>query len=59
MKEDWEALGREFQGDDLVLIATVNCASDESQALCQDFDVQVRQFVYYSVVTGRMASDGQ
>lgn len=40
--EDWEKLAKDWQSHPIGLVAEVDCTSDEGEAICADFDVQVR-----------------
>jgi len=39
MKPDWDKLGAEYAGSNSVVIADVDCTSDEGKPVCQDYDV--------------------
>jgi len=39
MKPDWDKLGDEYAGSNSVLIADVDCTSDEGKPVCQDYEV--------------------
>mmetsp|Transcript_126301 Transcript_126301/g.363288 ORF Transcript_126301/g.363288 Transcript_126301/m.363288 type:complete len:234 (-) Transcript_126301:6-707(-) len=40
MSEDWDKLAVTYANHPLVVIAKVDCTSDEGQPICQDFDIQ-------------------
>jgi len=39
MKPDWDKLGEKYAGSKSVVIADVDCTSDEGKPVCQDYDV--------------------
>jgi len=39
MKPDWDKLGEEYAGSNSVVIADVDCTSDEGKPVCQDYEV--------------------
>jgi len=39
MKPDWDKLGDEYAGSNSVVIADVDCTSDEGKPVCQDYEV--------------------
>jgi len=39
MKPDWDKLGDDYAGSNSVVIADVDCTSDEGKPVCQDYEV--------------------
>jgi thiol-disulfide isomerase/thioredoxin len=46
MAGDWAKLEADFEGHAVALVGSVDCTADESESICQDFQVQVRAFCY-------------